>query len=183
MPDISSKAFRVAELANRKATRFSYTPAADERARIAKLLGIVGIKKLTFQGQIAPLGKRDWKLEADLGATVIQSCVVTLEPVNTRIDSKTSRRFLAGLDAPDGAEVEMPEDDSIEVLGEFIDPYNVMIEALSIELPDYPRKDAAELQSANFTEPGKSAMTDEDARPFASLAGLKDKLGKTEDGR
>lgn len=183
MPDISSHAFRVADLPNRKATRFSLTPTAEERARFAVELGIVGIKKLTFHGQVAPAGNRDWRLEATLGATVVQSCVVTLEPVNTRIDVKIKRRYNADLDVPEGAEAEMPEDDSIELLGEHIDPQSVMIEALAIELPDYPRKGEAQLETANFTEPGKAAMTDEDARPFAALADLKDKLGKTDEGQ
>lgn len=182
MPDISTNSFRVADLPNRKATRFSLTPSAEERAQIAAELGIVGIKKLTFQGQIAPAGNRDWRLDATLGSTVVQSCVVTLEPVTTRIDEKIQRRFKVDLDVPETAEVEMPDDDSIEQLGDYIDPQKVMVEALSIELPDYPRKSEALLEDANFTEPGKAAMTDEDARPFAALAGLKDKLGKTGEG-
>lgn len=183
MQDKSPFMFRVADLPNRKTTRFTIAPTADERAQIADELGILGIKKLNFQGQIFPVGNRDWKLEAKLGASVVQTCVVTLDPVGTRIDSKTSRRFTADPGIPEGNEVEMPEDDSIESLGEFIDAYEVMIEALSIELPDYPRKGEAQLETSNFTEPGKTAMTDQDARPFAVLAGLKDKLGKTGEGQ
>jgi len=179
MTNISPHSLRVADLPTRKPSRFSITPTAEQKAIIAEALGIVGIRKLTFQGELAPSGKRDWQLKAKLGATVVQSCVVTLEPVTTRIDSHLKRGFLAQFNAPSDSEVEMPEDDSVDELGEYIDPYEVMIEALSIELPDFPRKPDAELEEANFTEPGQSPMTDDDARPFAALAELKNKLGKS----
>ena len=181
MTKISPHALRVADLPNRKPSRFSIAPNTNEKAKIANELGILGVRKLTFQGELAPAGKRDWLLKAKLGSTVVQSCVVTLEPVTTRIDSDITRSFLSKFDAPIGIDVEMPEDDSVDQLGEYIDPYEIMIEALSIELPDFPRRPDASLEEVNFTEPGLSPMTDEDARPFAALAELKNKLGKSEE--
>jgi len=73
---------RFADLANRKPTTFEITPDAEQRNQIAAELAILGIKKLRFEGQISPAGKRDWDLSADLGATIVQACVVSLEPVN-----------------------------------------------------------------------------------------------------
>ncbi|CAN0590320.1 unnamed protein product [Ectocarpus sp. 12 AP-2014] len=61
----------------------------------------------------------------------------------------------------------------MEPLGREIDLNAVMIEALSLALPTYPRADTAELGQAVFTEPGKAAMTDDDTKPFAALAALK----------
>ncbi|MGE4328055.1 MAG: DUF177 domain-containing protein, partial [Pseudodonghicola sp.] len=84
------------------------------------------------------------------------------------------RLYLANMDVPQGAEVEMPEDDTVEPLGTVIDPEAVMIEALELALPLYPRSESAELGEAVFTEPGKQAMRDEDTRPFAALASLRD---------
>ena len=66
----------------------------------------------------------------------------------------------------------MPEDETIEELGEYIDPYSIMQEVLAIEMPDYPRATNASVEDSVFTEPGKDAMTDDDAKPFAALAGL-----------
>ncbi|EEX10537.1 conserved hypothetical protein [Ruegeria lacuscaerulensis ITI-1157] len=119
-------------------------------------------------------------LEGHLGATVIQPCVVTLEPVTTRIETPVRRMYLSDWTEPDEPEFEMPEDDETEPLGSEIDPGIVMHEALALALPQYPRKDGAHLDDANFTEPGKQAMTDEDAKPFAGLAGLRDALKKDE---
>ena len=179
MTKISPHALRVADLPNRKPSRFSIAPNTKEKAKISNDLGILGVRKLTFDGDISPVGKRDWQLKAKLGATVVQSCVVTLEPVTTRIDSEIKRTFLAQYDVLMGPDEEMPEDDTVDQLGEYIDPYETMIEALSIELPDFPRKPDAALEVVNFTEPGLIPMTDDDTRPFAALSELRNKLGKS----
>lgn len=180
MSDTLPTILRVADLPNKKPTRFSLTPNKPERDSIAEVLGIVGVRKLTFQGELRPSGKKDWHLTAKLGSTVVQNCVVTLTPVTTRIDTTVERHFLADMPEQDDAEMEMPEDDSIEALGDVIDLESVMTEALSIEMPDYPRNESAVIEEANFTEPGKEAMTDDDAKPFAALASLKEKLEKSE---
>lgn len=167
---------RVAELAKGQPRLISAEPGAEARAAVAKALGIDEVKKLRFEGQLAPLGKRDWELTGTLGATVVQPCVVTLAPVTTRIDTPVARRFLADWEEPHGDEVEMPEDVDADPLGAEIDIGAVMREALALALPDFPRAEGVELDEAVFTEPGKQAMTDEDAKPFAGLAALRDKL-------
>jgi uncharacterized metal-binding protein YceD (DUF177 family) len=169
------------DIAPSKPYRFSLTPDAPARAALARELGISNIRKLMFQGVLQADGKSDWLLEAKLGATVIQPCVVTLEPVRTRIDKPVSRRFIAGLFTPEeGEEVEMPEDETLEALPEELDISRVMAEALALALPDYPRSTGAVLETDRFTAPGIAPMTDEDIKPFAGLAGLRDKLGKSE---
>lgn len=167
---------RVADLSQTSATRFDLQPDADECARIAGDLGLQGLKKLRFKGQISPAGKRDWELRADLGATVVQECVITLAPVTTRIDTVITRLYLADLPAALGNEEEMPEDDTQEQLPEHLDLPLILSEALALNLPLYPRAEGAALEQANFAAPGVAPMTDEDARPFAGLAALKDQL-------
>ena len=129
-------------------------------------------------GRLWPEGD-DWRLEAELGATVVQPCVVTLAPVTTRIDRPVTRRYLAHMPAPGPGETEMPEDETAEPLPGAVDLDAVMIEALALALPDYPRAAGAELGEAVYTEPGKTPLTDEAARPFA---GLRDKLAGTDEG-
>ena len=171
---------RVADLPQNAATPFELRPDNDTLEPIKRELGLLGLRKLSFVGQLSAQGKRDWLLKGKLGATVIQPCVVTLEPVTTRIDTPVTRVFLADWTDPDEPEFEIPEDDETEPLGAEIDPAQVMIEALSLALPQYPRKDGAELEQADYTEPGKRAMTDEDVKPFAGLADLRDALKKDE---
>ncbi|MBO9410481.1 MULTISPECIES: DUF177 domain-containing protein [unclassified Ruegeria] len=171
---------RVADLPQNTSTPFDLRPDAKELAVIREDLGLLGLRKLRFVGDVRAQGKRDWVLAGKLGATVIQPCVVTLEPVTTRIDVPVARVYVADWADPDEEEFEIPEGDDSEPLGPEIDPALVMVEALSLALPQYPRKDGAELGQADYTEPGKQAMTDEDAKPFAGLASLRDALKKDE---
>ena len=173
-----SHPFRVADLAARKATRFDLRPDAETRAAIADALGLLSLEKLRIVGEIRPQGGRDWLLEAALGATVTQACVVTLAPVTTRIEETVTRRYLSDMPEPEGEEVEMPEDDSAEPLSDIIDPGAVMIEALTLSLPHYPRAEGAELGESRFAEPGAEPLSDEAMKPFAGLADL---LKKDED--
>lgn len=156
-------------------------PDAATLAALAEAMGLTGLRKLSFEGGLKPLGDRDWQLKGRLGATVVQPCVVTLEPVVTRIDTDVVRTFIRDYVDVDAPEAEVPEDDSVEPLGIWIDPAAVMEEELTLALPEYPRKDAAESTTVRVTEPGKTPMTDEQARPFAGLAALKDQLNGDKD--
>ena len=171
--------FRVAALSSKTPQPFDLRPEAEARAAIAEQIGLSALRKLSFSGEIAPLGKRGWELSGTLGATVVQPCVVTLAPVTTRIDEEVTRRFLPAEEVlPEvdpGAEIEMPEDDTAEPLGDVIDTRAVMIEALSLALPLYPRAEDAELGEAVFAEDGAEPLRDADLKPFAALAALKNK--------
>jgi len=165
--------FRMADLATRKATTFNVMPERDALAALATELGIIEIRKLRLEGEIAPQGGRDWKLNATLGATVVQECVVTLEPVVTRIDEPLSRTYVADFEEIEAAEAEMPEDDTVEPIPGVLDLEAVLAEALALALPPFPRAAGAELGQAVYAEDGATPMTDEDAKPFASLGALK----------
>ncbi len=173
-----SEDLRVSALSQSTPTSFEITPEAGERAALADALDILGIRKLRFSGEVRGQGKRDWLLTGELGATVVQACVVTLEPVATRIDVPVRRLYLADWVEPEGEEVEMPEDDENEPLREVISPRAVMAEALALALPLYPRKEGVETGEAVFAEEGTEPLRDEDTKPFAALAGLREKLKK-----
>lgn len=168
---------RFADLPARKPTRFSFTPQGGTLAMIAKAVGVSELRKLRVQGSVTPTGGRDWRLEAELGATVVQPCGVTLAPVVTRVDIPVERRFLAHWDTPEADEAEMPEDTSAEPLPEVLDIQALAIEELALAVPDFPRAEGAELGQMLAGPEGVEAMTDEAAKPFAGLAALKDKLG------
>ncbi|NBD28432.1 MAG: DUF177 domain-containing protein [Alphaproteobacteria bacterium] len=169
---------RFADLAGRKPHHFTLEPDAAGRDAVAGALGIRGVRKLRLSGDLRPMGRQDWHLNAQLGATVVQDCVVTLEPVSTRIDEPVERTYSADFQDPAGTEVEMPEDDATEPLPDTLDLGRVMIEALALALPTYPRAPGAQTGEAVFTEPGTTPLRDEDLRPFAGLAGLRDALDK-----
>lgn len=170
---------RVAALPAKKPTRFDLQPDAATRAAMAAELGITALHSFRFKGELAPRGRRDWQLSAELLAEVEQPCIVTLAPVRTKIAEKIARTYLAELELPEGDEVEMPEDDTQDPLPEVIDPGAVAIEALALALPEWPRAKGATLGEAVYAAPGVAPLRDEDLRPFAGLAGLAAKLGQT----
>ena len=176
----ASRPFALSDLAQNRPNPFEVTPDQSALTDLARDLDLLGLRKLRFSGQITGEGRRDWRLSAHLGATVVQPCVLTLAPVTTRIEADVTRLYMADYVEPEDAEAEMPEDDSVEPLPESLDLMAVLAEALALNLPLYPKADGAALEESNFTEPGKAAMTDQDARPFAGLAALRDQLKSEE---
>jgi uncharacterized metal-binding protein YceD (DUF177 family) len=161
----------------KRKTDFDLVPNATERKGIANRLGISGVKKLTFKGYLIPTGKADWELHALLGATVVQSCVVTLDPITTRIDEEIVRRYLADLtEHTDEAEAEMLVDDTVEPLPQYLDLALVMEESIALAMPAWPRVKDADAVEIVVTEPGQTPMTDDDVKPFAALKSLQEKL-------
>ena len=160
---------------------FAIEPDADARKAMADELGLRSLRKARLTGQAIPEGKSDWRIDAKLGATAVQECVVTLEPVTTRIDTGLTRSYRADMPAPKGDEMEMPEDDTIEALPASLDLMQVLTEALALALPDYPRAEGVELGEAVFAAPGVTPMTDQDAKPLAGLAALREQLSDAEE--
>lgn len=154
---------------------FAYQPDAAARAALAAEFDLQSLKKARLEGRVVPEGEADWRLEAKLGATAVQTCVVTLGPVTTRIDLPVARTYIANpAPEPEAGETEMPDDDSIEALGDSIDLHGLFAEALALALPDFPRAPDAALETQVFTEPGKTPMADADIKPFAALKALRD---------
>ena len=165
----------------RKPVRFDLLPDAGARAAVAEVLDLIDLPALRLVGMVKPAGK-DVVLEAVLTATVVQPCSVTLVPVTTRIDEPVTRRFVADWVEPQGDEVEVPEDVTVEPLPQAIDVGEVAVEALALALPLYPRAPGAALGEAVFAPPGVAPLRDEDLRPFAGLAALKDRLAPPGEG-
>jgi len=172
---------RTSTLSTARGAEFDLRPDPAMMAALAGWLEISRLRKARFTGSIAAEHGGGWRLTGHLGATVVQPCTVTLEPVTTRIEEKVQRRYLPDYqdpasDAAPDDEIELPDDVDTEALGAVIDPGAVMAEALALALPLYPRAEGAGLDQTAFTEPGQDPMTDADARPFAALASLRDKL-------
>ncbi|SEM42530.1 Uncharacterized metal-binding protein YceD, DUF177 family [Loktanella fryxellensis] len=175
---LPTQVLRLGDLTNRHATRFDLSTTPADRDAVAAHLGILGIKKLTFAGEITPLGRGDWQLSGTLGATVVQECVATLDPVTTRLDEAVRRTYARDFTYPEGSEAEMPEDDTVEPLPQTLDLGAVMVEALSLALPPFPRVAGAELGQVLVAAKGVEPMTDDDAKPFAGLGALRQALSR-----
>lgn len=89
----SKLAYRVMDLPNNSIKKFDLRPEPAQNDATAAKLNLLGLRKLRFTGQIQSSGKSDWRLTGTIGATVIQPCTITLEPVMIRIDESVERLF------------------------------------------------------------------------------------------
>ncbi|MFN3937090.1 MAG: YceD family protein [Gemmobacter sp.] len=164
---------RLAEVSGRRERRFDLRPDAAQRTDLARVLGVADLSDLRFSGSLRASGARDIALVATLRAELVQACVVTLADVPCHIEVPVQRLYVAGMEEPTETETEMPEDDTREPLPEVLDLGAVMIEALALALPDYPRAPGVELGEAVFAAPGVVPLRDRDLNPFAALARLR----------
>jgi hypothetical protein len=147
---------------------FDIAPTEAEAEALARLMGAREVRKLRLEGTLRREPAGGWRLEARLRASVVQTCVVTLEPLTTRIDQPVTRRYLPGAAA--APVVDPEEEDETEPLPDRLDLGLVATEALALALPPYPRKPGAALAPA--------AAEGGEVRPFAALEALRGKLGE-----
>lgn len=179
MPIGLSQILRLADLRQRKPTRFEIVPNAAVCAALSAMLDLSELRKLRFVGKLSPITGKDWLLEAKLGATVVQPCSISLEAVSTRIQEDVRRHYSDQLDPPnldDGTEIEMVDDETLEPLPDRIDLGEVLLEALALAIPPFPRADGVDLGEIRAAPKGVDPMDDDALKPFAGLAGLRDKL-------
>lgn len=158
---------------------FDIAPTPEEADALARLMDALSVRKLRFRGRLTPAADAAWRLEAELGATVTQTCVVTLEPVATRIDAPVRRLFSPHASPAVDLDFDGMEEDEAEPLGDAIDLGLVAIEALALALPAYPRREGAELGPlAHSGPPGAAPLTDADVQPFAALAALRARMNE-----
>jgi uncharacterized metal-binding protein YceD (DUF177 family) len=150
--------------------------AADAQARavVARLAGLAALPRLEASFDVTPRGRGGLRVVGQVSATVVQTCVVTLEPIENEIDAPVDLVFVpAGALPPagrDGGEVEVPLEDAPEPLvGGHIDLGAIATEFLILAVDPYPRK-----PDAVFHSP---AAGDDSAHPFQPLAALKRKQG------
>lgn len=169
----------LSDLPRNRPFSFDIAPSETEAKAMALLLDAQSVAKLRFSGTVSYDAQDQLILRAHLGVTVTQSCVVTLKPVRTRIEEDIQRRFIEDFD------IEEPEyqireegDEDLDLLRDPIDLGVIATESVALAMPHYPRAEGAALDDANFAEPGVTPLKDEDMRPFASLAALREKMMK-----
>lgn len=167
---------RIADLNPKKPYRFDLRPEANDLTKIRTELDLLGLRKMRFNGTLEARGKHDWELTARIGATVVQPCSVTLEPVTTRIEEDIVRLYLADWEEPEDSEVEMTVDETSEPLPVSLSILEVATEALALALPMFPRAPDADLGEFVVTEPGSTPLTEEAKKPFAGLIDLKKRM-------
>lgn len=141
-----------------------------ERAAVARRLGLISLERLDAHATLFRTG-RIVRAEGRLVAALGQSCVVTQDPVAAHVDEPFAILFVP--EPPVGRadeEIELGEADCDTVFyeGAAIDLGTAVADTLALNIDPYPRSAGAE---AALKEAG--VLTEEQASPFAVLAGLK----------
>ena len=140
-----------------------------ERRAVARRLGLGALSCLEAH---AVLSHKDDIVRAQgrLAASLVQSCVVTSEPVPAHIDEPFELIFLPEPPAGSDEEVELGGSDLDVVFhdGAEIDLGGAIADTLALAVNPYPRSASAE---AALREAG--VLTEAEASPFAALAKLK----------
>jgi Large ribosomal RNA subunit accumulation protein YceD len=152
--------------------------SAHEREALARRLSLAGLARLEVAGEVMAIrGGSVIRLTARLLAEVTQTCVVTLAPLERRIETDFVRLYAADAvgEAAPGEEVFFDEEDEdIEALiGNRIDAGEAAAEQLALELDPYPRAAGASL--APGPDVGGSDREEGEGQrshPFAGLAAL-----------
>ena len=173
-----SRAFTADQLTAQAGTVLTGEADAAECAALAARFNLPAVRSVRFALQAEPTGAGGWRITGSVEAGLTQTCVVTLEPVETEVAEAVDRRFVPRDQLPplppgaerelDAATADGPDgyDDSID-LGE------IAAEAVALAIDPYPRHPDAEFASLIASPAGAEPLTDEAARPFAGLAALK----------
>ncbi len=174
------RVFALAELGDSGAV-LEVSADADERAALARRFGVRAIDALCATLRLDLVGGGEVvRIRGDIAADVVQSCVVTLEPVAAHIEEGFQRSFALGGDAGANVEVTPGDDDDPEPFdGDEIDLGELVAEQLGVNLDPYPRRPGVLFSPENAfggggTGDGGSAPTES---PFARL---RDLLRRTE---
>lgn len=143
-------------------------PDASQLPALAKQLGVDALESLVADVKVSP-----WldgaELRGDFSARVVQTCGVTLEPLENTVSGDFHVRLLpAGSPnlPSDDAELDIEADDPPDAIeGDEIDLAGYVVEYVALEIDPFPRK-----PGAVFEPP----QPEEEASPFAVLKRLKE---------
>lgn len=152
-----------------------------ERPRIARRLDLVSVEALTATVRLTRVRGEMIRVEGRLAADVVQTCVVTLDPVPAHIEEEFSALFAPDHllpSAEEGAEIDLSyliddtQEDAPEPMpGGRVDIGELAIQHLSLALDPYPRAPGAAF--AEIVEHDDEEEKPVRPNPFAALAPLK----------
>jgi uncharacterized metal-binding protein YceD (DUF177 family) len=154
---------------------FRIEATEEERRALARRFDLIDLPSLRAEGVLTVTDHgRKARLEGELRADVVQSCVVTLDPVPATVEERFVRIYSAEAGGEASAAVDIDAEDPPEpIVGGAIDVGEVVAETLGLGLDPYPRAPGAELQAGEGLGEGAAAAPgNRRESPFAALKGL-----------
>ena len=142
----------------------------EQRAKLAKWVGVEAIEAFVARITLQRRSANRFAYDARLAADILQSCVVTLEPVHSHLDVNVERT-LHLVKVPSSAQVSprelapCTEEGPEEIQDPRYDIAGPVLEEFALAIDPYPRAPGVVFEAAADSEPRES--------PFAALKSLK----------
>jgi hypothetical protein len=145
---------------------------AAERARLVERFDLLALDRLTASVSLKRGRGGLIEVRGRLEAEVVQACVVTLEPVRSRLSESFSVAFGSGRAAAGVVVIGLEDaDPPEELIAGRIDLGETVAQQLAVALDPYPHAPGAE-EKPQSSVPGESGG-EKTASPFAVLAPLR----------
>lgn len=143
--------------------------AADAaiRSALARVAGVDELPRLEASFDVTRSGRAGLRVTGTVSATVRQTCVVTLEPVENEVEEAVDLTFLPGREGEPAAREEdaAGQDPPEPLVNATVDLGAIATEFFILGIDPYPRKAGAVFEAPESGEPAD--------HPFAALAALK----------
>ena len=146
---------------------------AAELAALARRFDLIALEALTAEVRVRLTMTGDLEVSGRLAATVVQRCVVTLEPVTGVLSDSFALRFSREFSPQE----EVVDADTVLVEpwpGDTVDVGEIVAQHLALALDPYPRAPGADAAKAAAAANG--GLNQGGEGPFAALKAIRDKL-------
>lgn len=143
-----------------------------EREELRREFDLSRLDSLVARYSIRPLAKGRYLVDGNVVADVVQACVVTLDPVASRIDESFTLEFWPADQIGEVAidfDALVNEEDPEPIERGRIPIGRIVSELVSLAIPPFPRADNVEVETATA---GDEEDTGESESPFAALSRL-----------
>jgi len=163
-------------------TAVEIAPSDGERAALAKRFGFVALPSFSARVTVDRRAGGLIAVEGRLRGRIVQSCVLTLDPVTQELDETFRLTFKPGMseehDPDSGEALVSAQVDAPEPLpGPNLDVGEIVAEQLSLAADPYPRRAGIRLEDVlpKARSGGRPGKSEQRRHPFAGLAALRDK--------
>ena len=154
--------------------QFSLRADSEERCRLAEALGVPEVASLSAELVLRPLAGQSFAVRGALSASVVQTDVVTLDPIRQEVSEQIDLTLVRadptwpGLTRDDLIDAAEPNGPDLYHNGR-IDLGVIVAEHLALGLDPYPRAPGVNFEGYIEDDPAA------DPSPFAALAKLTDR--------
>ena len=159
---------KVESIGNVGRTQRSLAATAEECVALARRLGLQDVSSFSADMTLDRIPGGEIMVRGRIVADVVQTCVVTLEPVPEHVDEQFEVRFTL-LPVTEETDLDIGPDDEEPpepISGDFLDIGELAAQQLALGLDPWPRLPGATLDGTLASDPARDG-------PFAVLAAIR----------